>query len=82
MAKYKLSSFLAEAPIKTDIGTVDTDFYILQNNNKYNISNIECYDKKNKLLVEDDLKIKINFMPNIFNKIIQDILIKINILQL
>ena len=27
MAKYKLSSFLAEAPIKTDIGTVDTDFY-------------------------------------------------------
>ncbi len=27
MAKYKLSSFLKEAPIKTDIGTVDTDFF-------------------------------------------------------
>ncbi len=27
MAKYKLSSFLSEAPIKTDIGVVDTDFY-------------------------------------------------------
>lgn len=27
MAKYNLSSFLAEAPIKTDIGTVDSDFF-------------------------------------------------------
>jgi len=27
MAKYKLSSFLSEAPIKTNIGTVDTKFY-------------------------------------------------------
>jgi len=27
MSKYKLSSFLSEAPIKTDIGIVDTDFF-------------------------------------------------------
>ena len=45
--------------------TVNTDFYILQNNNKYNTSNIECYDKKNKLLITDNFKINIIEIQNI-----------------
>jgi hypothetical protein len=61
-----------------DSVSVNTDFYILQKNNKYKNTNIECYDKKNKLFQQDNIKITLNFIPNIFNNIIQNIFIKMD----
>jgi adenine-specific DNA-methyltransferase len=60
--------------------SVKTDYYILKKNNIVKKSTkIECYDNKNKLIMNSNLIIHgINFIPNIFSEDIQNILIKIN----
>jgi len=60
--------------------SVNTDFYVLKkslNDNKF-LSTIECYDKKNNLLIANIFKIiNVDFIPKLYSKEIQDILDKI-----
>jgi hypothetical protein len=60
--------------------SVNTDFYVLRKTNNENNfeSIIECYDKKNKMVMNDKFKIeKINFIPKYYTSTIQSIMNKI-----
>ena len=59
--------------------SVNTDLYVIcktKNNNFDSV--VECYDKKNKLIMEDKFKINdVDFIPKYYSKDIQSILTKI-----
>ena len=61
--------------------SVNTDFYVLRktlNDNKF-LSTVECYDKKNNLLITNIFRItNVDFIPKLYSNDIQSIMTKIS----
>jgi tRNA1(Val) A37 N6-methylase TrmN6 len=58
--------------------SVKTDYYVLQNNKEYNYTKILYKYKNNIFNSYVKLDKRLEFIPNVYNSIIQDILLKIN----